>query len=782
MKSCVQSISQENLAKATYILRDKIYNDKPKAALTETLCNAVDEHRKYNVQRPVEVFLNTKELVIRDFAKGLDEDGVMHVYAQYFTSSKSHSNDAIGGFGIGAKAPSAYTRNHNIESYYGGKKTVYVSSVDGFASVISKIYEEDVDPSNTGICVRIPIKSEDFNIFFNLIKDLYRQIGFYDANTPFSFYVDERWGGLDYEQYILDRATYNNNDANSQYVTYVDSREKFRKQFGQILADYLTDKTDNFTYVKDTLIMAPRYFGRGGYYNSSYYLFSSSFFKNSHVYAYDGDVCYKIGSQFQVSKILGNSCDFNTIFLFKRGELPVMPSREEIELTPTVLAFLEEKAKIAAEAFKTRTSDIIASACTGVTTPYFVAVRDIISVYPLDRSNLYSSLNTVVHVTLPTNCKVYRAHKNPAREDIINTLRIGSNYRQYSLDANTVVVFAKQEEKVSRDKLFSAIKNYAIEKSGQTAWDKRYNRNVLDIVFVWGDDVKTFIADVKKELKCDFWRKDIDYYEYDDIIGYSTFVSAKAATQRRKTDAIKTYLGHTVDEKDFGSVMLVTPSELTDKSSKLNLSELYENYKVSGGYFKIFSEVTGIKHIVECYKNSIAKYVKAGCKTPSMIDHTDLFIKYLKNKQFQLVSPKGVTLLKLVGHNFKLPNGTSLTTMESYDSYGDSDITRYINKGFMGINFASSQFIESMNDILDKIFSAWALEDIENLMQIKTISVIAGYGESYYEFKSFPAALTRSYIANNRKRLAELREEYRPIIQDIFQNIDYFSILKQTIK
>lgn len=62
LDSCVQGIAQDKIAFASSLFRDKIYSDKLKAALVETVCNAVDEHRKYNIDQCVDIILTKNEL------------------------------------------------------------------------------------------------------------------------------------------------------------------------------------------------------------------------------------------------------------------------------------------------------------------------------------------------------------------------------------------------------------------------------------------------------------------------------------------------------------------------------------------------------------------------------------------------------------------------------------------------------------------------------------------------------------------------------------------------
>ena len=155
IESRVQTISQAKLNKAVAILRDKLYTDKLKAAITEPLCNAIDEHRKHNVTRPVDVYITTDEIVIRDYAKGLDDETLFNVFFQYLNSTKNDTDEQIGGFGLGAKAPGAYAQVYSVVSYYNGKKTVFWSRVDGDSNIVSKVASEDTDQPS-GIAVHIP--------------------------------------------------------------------------------------------------------------------------------------------------------------------------------------------------------------------------------------------------------------------------------------------------------------------------------------------------------------------------------------------------------------------------------------------------------------------------------------------------------------------------------------------------------------------------------------------------------------------------------------------------
>ena len=91
LEKSTMGMSAKGMDIAAYFLRDKIYNDKVLACVREYICNAVDEHKKYNIERPVVVKIDTiksaKTWSVRDYAKGLDEQGIRNIFGMYFEST-----------------------------------------------------------------------------------------------------------------------------------------------------------------------------------------------------------------------------------------------------------------------------------------------------------------------------------------------------------------------------------------------------------------------------------------------------------------------------------------------------------------------------------------------------------------------------------------------------------------------------------------------------------------------------------------------------------------------
>jgi len=169
------------------ILSSQIYSDRVLAVIRETLCNARDAQVEKGEEVPLEIHLPSRLepfFHIRDFGKGLSEEQVCGhyetvtqfckdtgdkeevnvfvpgLYLRYGLSTKSNSNEAIGGLGIGCKSPLAYSDSFLVESYQEGVcKTYSVYKDDGIPQV-SKL-TETLTTEPDGLKVKIAVKSGD---------------------------------------------------------------------------------------------------------------------------------------------------------------------------------------------------------------------------------------------------------------------------------------------------------------------------------------------------------------------------------------------------------------------------------------------------------------------------------------------------------------------------------------------------------------------------------------------------------------------------------------------
>lgn len=146
------------------ILSDTLYRDKILAFVREIICNAWDAHIVAGKEGvPIEIELTKNEVVFRDFGPGISDDKIAENYCTYGNSTKANDDDQTGGFGLGSKAPFAYSDHFTVVSCFEGVKTVYAISRGGIETGgIPDIRDMmTVETEETGLTVRIPIKSDD---------------------------------------------------------------------------------------------------------------------------------------------------------------------------------------------------------------------------------------------------------------------------------------------------------------------------------------------------------------------------------------------------------------------------------------------------------------------------------------------------------------------------------------------------------------------------------------------------------------------------------------------
>ena len=165
--------------KAFEILSDKLYTDKHAAIVRELAQNAYDSHKDAGrPEVPIEIDLPTKMdpvFRVRDFGTGLEHDEILSIYTTYFESNKSHTNEFVGGLGLGSKSPFSYVDQFTVESWtQSGEKNTYCAFIgeDGtptITRVTSEPYQIEVLPEDegrpTGITITIAVKQEDFRLF-----------------------------------------------------------------------------------------------------------------------------------------------------------------------------------------------------------------------------------------------------------------------------------------------------------------------------------------------------------------------------------------------------------------------------------------------------------------------------------------------------------------------------------------------------------------------------------------------------------------------------------------
>lgn len=127
--SDIVSFGISNSAEFITVLSKTLYSDEMLAVVRETICNAWDAHIVTNRQDvPVEVTISKEHILIRDFGPGIPHNMIQQVYCVYGASTKTRDGNQTGGFGLGCKAPFAYSDHFTVTSMHNGVKTVYAAS------------------------------------------------------------------------------------------------------------------------------------------------------------------------------------------------------------------------------------------------------------------------------------------------------------------------------------------------------------------------------------------------------------------------------------------------------------------------------------------------------------------------------------------------------------------------------------------------------------------------------------------------------------------------------
>ena len=144
------------------------YKNPYRAVLREYTSNAYDEHVAAGVKVPVEVSLPdsmSPVLKVQDFGRGLTRDELKG-FGTIGNSTKRHSNDLTGGFGMGSKSALAAAPQFTVTSVKNGRRnTVVVARDEKNVPQMQFLPETDTD-DETGTTIVVPIS--DVTKFENL--------------------------------------------------------------------------------------------------------------------------------------------------------------------------------------------------------------------------------------------------------------------------------------------------------------------------------------------------------------------------------------------------------------------------------------------------------------------------------------------------------------------------------------------------------------------------------------------------------------------------------------
>ena len=158
-----------------HILSSTLYTYPQLAVVREIVCNAWDAHIAAGLtNKPIDVTITPDRITIRDYGFGIAHANIGPIYGVYGNSTKRDDSASTGGFGLGSKAPFAYTDNFEVISHHLGQKTIYrvsKSSMEkGGKPSINKIVTLPTD--ETGIAVAFDLKPGDHAKFSTLLQEV----------------------------------------------------------------------------------------------------------------------------------------------------------------------------------------------------------------------------------------------------------------------------------------------------------------------------------------------------------------------------------------------------------------------------------------------------------------------------------------------------------------------------------------------------------------------------------------------------------------------------------
>lgn len=165
-------VAQENISHIIARLT-KLYDNPVEAALREVFSNALDATLLLPEadRKPVIISSPTifePVLMVEDCAGGMSLEDVRKIYANYGVSTKSENLNAMGSYGLGGKAPLAYSDNFTVETTKDGITTIFVMQrING--EVETEIVSSEETGYDSGTRVSIPVEKDDTERFANAI-------------------------------------------------------------------------------------------------------------------------------------------------------------------------------------------------------------------------------------------------------------------------------------------------------------------------------------------------------------------------------------------------------------------------------------------------------------------------------------------------------------------------------------------------------------------------------------------------------------------------------------
>lgn len=200
------SIDTANMGLFYEMMSKSIYKDPHGSIVRELVSNCFDAHVEIGVTKPVVIKGGYEELdyyiSFQDFGVGISEQRFHDVYLKYLSSSKRHSNEMMGAFGLGSKSPFSYTQMFYILTRHEGIEYYYVMSKGQNAKPNWDLLYKKSTEEPSGTIIKFQVEgakgSGDWQNFREAIVD---QLRYFDDVYTDDFSLDNEYKILDYKTF-----------------------------------------------------------------------------------------------------------------------------------------------------------------------------------------------------------------------------------------------------------------------------------------------------------------------------------------------------------------------------------------------------------------------------------------------------------------------------------------------------------------------------------------------------------------------------------------------------
>ena len=180
-------------------------------------------------------------IMFHDYGCGLSQDRVANVFTTFGASTKRDNNYEIGGFGLGAKSPLAYSDTFYVSSRHNGTETYYmIYRNNDNVPHMDQVYQASTDQQN-GSTVIVPIKDSYDRRSFK--ESIATQLCFFD-NLVFKNVVESIGKVNNY--YTSGDSSYKVTEETDDYIITNDGREPFLL-VGKVVYPLNWNMLDDFT-------------------------------------------------------------------------------------------------------------------------------------------------------------------------------------------------------------------------------------------------------------------------------------------------------------------------------------------------------------------------------------------------------------------------------------------------------------------------------------------------------------------------------------------------------